>query len=144
MPQCVVSVWLSRAARYFGCPSWSIAATLRLVGRWCHTFADAIYDGVTPAPGVECAGQDFVTQKGDKWYYFVNHLSVKGHWDTGLAVKGAGPRAIKGVERAIKGARWLDNGEELEVKQDGDEAAIKCTGYPYGTDYVIRVAEISF
>ena len=45
------------------------------------------------------------------------------------------------INGKIKSVKWTDNGEELQFKQDGDTAEIYTTGYPYGTNYVVRVAE---
>jgi len=57
---------------------------------------------------------------------------------------GTGPRSIEGLGREVTGARWLDSGEELRVlsDEDGALATLDCTGYPYGTDTVVRVAEL--
>lgn len=118
-------------------------ATLRLVGRWCDTFADAIYDGVKPCPEVECVDDDFVTRKGDKMYYYAQTLSVRGHWTTAAQHKGAGPRPIKNLGKKVTSAKWLDNNEQLEVTTEGDTTSINCTGYAYGIDWAVRVAELT-
>jgi len=41
--------------------------------------------------------------------------------------------------------RWLDNDEALTFTQHPEQgyAAINLTGYPYGTNLVVRVAEIT-
>ena len=41
----------------------------------------------------------------------------------------------------ISNLHWVDNGEVLEFKQDGSELTMNCTGYEYGVNLVVRVAE---
>ena len=55
---------------------------------------------------------------------------------------GAGPRAIGGLDHSVTGARWLDSGEELDVAQEGGLTTVDCTPFPYGTNTVVRVAEL--
>jgi alpha-L-fucosidase len=44
-----------------------------------------------------------------------------------------------------KTARWLDNDEYLPFSQNSGDAllALHCTPYPYGTQLVVRVAELT-
>ncbi|MBQ8408759.1 MAG: hypothetical protein IJY39_07825 [Clostridia bacterium] len=37
--------------------------------------------------------------------------------------------------------RWMDSGESLEFEQADGKLTVKCTGYPYGTDFCVRVAK---
>jgi alpha-L-fucosidase len=119
-------------------------AMLREVGRWIRLQGDFLYRG-KPVPGITCQGRDFLLAGDGKLYYMVHDLKIAGHGDVTLAVGGSGPRILKGLNRRIVSARWVDNGEALKVMQDPDNgyAVIDCSGYPYGVNLVVRIAELT-
>lgn len=121
------------------------AAMLRKVGHWTRMFADAIYEG-KPDPDVKCQGDDFLLNAGGKSYYFAFDLNINGHENVTVGIRGGGPRAIYGLKRAIRQARWMDNQETLPFCQDAEAGlcALHLTGYPYGSQMVVRVAEIDY
>ena len=41
----------------------------------------------------------------------------------------------------IKSLRWMDNGETLDFRYDGDDLCITFAGYNYGNDFCVRVAK---
>lgn len=55
-----------------------------------------------------------------------------------------GSRMIDNFKAKVRSVRWLDNEEELTIIQDPDAGmlAVNCTGFPYGSDAVVRVARI--
>jgi alpha-L-fucosidase len=122
-------------------PEYETAA-LRRTGRWVELHADAIYDA-RPEP-VHCQGRDFVLRNGDRLFYFVHDLATHGDAHVTAAGGGTGPRSLSNLKTPVAGARWLDNGQELPWTQNVEAgiAAIDCTGYPYGTNLVVRVAEL--
>ncbi|MBT7302562.1 MAG: alpha-L-fucosidase, partial [Victivallales bacterium] len=71
-------------------------------------------------------------------------LRIAGHGQVTVSVGGAGPRVAQGIKQPIKKVSWLDNGEALAFSQNADAglATVNFTGYPYGTNLVVRVAEI--
>jgi alpha-L-fucosidase len=73
---------------------------------------------------------------------FIHHLSRGGDAHVSLGGGGAGPRGFTNVEREVASARWLDNDEALRFVQEQDLLCIEATGYPYGVDRVVRIAEI--
>jgi len=113
-------------------------ANLHLIGEWTALYAKPVYDG-RPV-NVKCTGQDFVLEADGQWYYFAFELKVRG------LGRGGALRNIKGMTRPIRKVSWLDNGETLNFTQDVENgfATIDLTGYPYGTQLVVRVAEIEF
>jgi alpha-L-fucosidase len=117
-------------------------ALLETVGDWIGVFAPALY---TAKPsGISGHGSDFgLTGDNGKLYFFVHNLAVSGDWNVTIPFGGVGPRTFTGVSQPIRSVRWLDNGEELPFVQDAaaDLFAFQATGYPYGVDYVVRVAE---
>jgi alpha-L-fucosidase len=118
------------------------AASLAVAGRWAEQHALPVYDG-KPVP-VSCRGRDFVLEADGKLYWFVYDLRIAGHGQVTVSVGGAGPRVAQGIKQPIKKVSWLDNGEALAFSQNADAglATVNFTGYPYGTNLVVRVAEI--
>lgn len=117
-------------------------ATLRRAGEWIDLVGGSIYEG-RPVD-CSCPGRDFVLETPDGLYYFVFDLSISGHENVTVSTGGSGPRAIQGLDREVTGARWIDTDEALSVVQSADAeiTTIDCTGYPYGTDTVVRVAAL--
>jgi alpha-L-fucosidase len=118
------------------------AATLRRAGEWVDLHPDAVYGG--KPVDCEAPGRDAVLETDGGLYYLVFDLAVSGHDDVTASGGGTGPRTIAGLDREVTGARWLDSGEELRVVQsdDGELTTVECTGYPYGTNTVVRVAKL--
>lgn len=118
-------------------------AMLRKIGDWMKIYANAIYAGRPDI--IEATGEDFVLRNGKTLYYFAKNINGHGHPDVSLNPGGNSPRSMFNISEPIKYARWMDNGERLDVLQDLENnfAAINCTGYPYGQNHVLRVAEIT-
>jgi alpha-L-fucosidase len=51
---------------------------------------------------------------------------------------------FKGLNREFSEAHWMDNGERLSFENDRSarELRLEATGYPYGTNTVVRVARL--
>lgn len=121
-------------------PSYERAA-LERAGDWVALFADAIYDG-QPC-GVEGQGHDFGLRTEKGLYLFVHDLTVTGDSHVVADVQGTGPRTFRGIEGEVRSVRWIDSGEELKFERAADGAlTIQATGYPYGTNLVVRGAMV--
>ncbi|WP_248517967.1 alpha-L-fucosidase [Salinarchaeum laminariae] len=122
-------------------PEYETAA-LKRAGEWVAMHGDVLYEG--QPIDCETPGRDAVLETDDDLYYLAFDLSVSGNEDVTVSGGGTGPRAVKGLGRDVGGGRWLDSGEELQVcsSEDGEITTIDCTGYPYGTDTVVRIAEL--
>ena len=119
------------------------AATLRRTGQWVAMHADPIYRG-RPVD-CKCTGDDFVLECDGAYYLFVHDLAIAGHENVTVGgAGGPGLRTVGDFNTPIKSARWMDNDESLDFIQDADRGhlAVNCTGYPYGTNLVVRVAEL--
>ena len=59
-------------------------------------------------------------------------------------IAGIGSRAVNGFSREIVSARWMDNGEEIQISQnlEAGMATFRCTGYPFSSHTVVRVIKI--
>ena len=81
-------------------------------------------------------------------YLFVFDLTKTADTTHGSAARGPGRRAFEGfgpggIEVPFRAARWLDSGEELALERDGaGRLVLNATGYPYGTNTVVRVARL--
>ncbi len=123
-------------------PQFEKACLLRS-GDWVRMHADPIYNGM-PA-GIAAEGDDFGLQTDDHSYLFVHHLGIRGDANVTVGPTGAGPRTFKGIRKEIKSATWMDNGQSLKFEQDLDAGTltVKCTGFPYGTNTVVRVVKLA-
>ncbi len=116
-------------------------AVLLRVGEWVERYADILRYGKPTA--AQCAGDDFVLTHEGRFYLFAHGLPCRGDPNV---IKGGGgdlDRTLRGLGCEIASARWLDRDEALELKQTSDgTVTVALTGYPYGTDLVVRVAEL--
>jgi alpha-L-fucosidase len=114
-------------------------ALLLGIGEWIKKTGDAIYEG-KPC-GVLGQGKNFALKKGNKLYFYVHDLGIVGDSNVTVEFGGAGEKTFTGVNGKIKSVRWTDCDETLSFTQDGETVKIDCTGYHYGTNLVVRVAE---
>ncbi len=120
------------------------AAALSRVGDWIdlHGGTDGVLYHGRPC-GVTSDGEDFALKMGDEVYLFVTDLTATSNTQVhGVKHRGPGPRQFKGVPGLFKEAHWMDNGESLKFDSDGTDLTLHATGYPYGTNTVIRVARL--
>ena len=77
-------------------------------------------------------------------YAFIHHLKVTGDSNVVVGGSGSGMKNFIGLDRAIESIEWVDNKEPLRVIQDTDTKLMSfyATGFPYGTNTVVRVAKI--
>ena len=126
-----------------GIPAYE-KAVFDLVGRWIKWYGEALYEP-QPDTSLKCQGKDFVLRQGKNLYYFVFDLGIAGHVNVTATLQGPGLRTIDGLTETIQSARWMDNGEELSFTQNISDgiAALRCTGFPYGTHTGVRVMKIT-
>lgn len=110
------------------------------IGSWIGCTGDAFYEA-KPC-GVHGVGKDFMLRRGDRYYAYIHGLTIQGDASVTVEKANTGWKNFHGVDAKIKSVRWTDNGEELRFEQDGSDARIFATGFPYGTSLVVRVAEI--
>ena len=113
------------------------AGCLTRAGDWVRMHDDAIYNG-KPC-GITGEGDDFGLEAKGTTYLFVHNLGVKGDANVTVGPAGAGPRKFEGLPGTATTAHWIDNNEALEIK----DGTLNATGFPYGTNTVVRVAKIS-
>ncbi len=126
-------------------PEYETAALAR-VGDWIRLHggdSGPIYQGI-PGP-IKGEGNDFALELGGSLYLFITDLTATSNTmahSTGH--RGPGARGFTGVRQAYATARWMDNGEVLKTLYDpaSRKLTLQATGYPYGTNTVIRVAKL--
>ncbi len=123
-------------------PGYEREALLR-VGEWVKQYADIIYN----AQPTDITGQekDFALELNGKLYLFVFNLNAEGgDENVVIAGSGNGPRTFSNINIPVNKIRWMDNDEELVFASNKDAGllTINATGYPYGTNLVVRVAEV--
>lgn len=116
-------------------------ALLRGVGDWIRLGGCSIYDGKPCGVFGVGSAKNFALRDGNKLSFFVHDLSVVGDANVTVAGGGAGEKTFEGVPGRVKSVRWSDSGEELSFRQEGGRVTVVCTGYPYGKNLVVRVAE---
>jgi len=120
------------------------AAAFRRVGQWVKMHEKAIYHAKPCA--IAGTGPDFALQGDDHVYLFIHNLTIEGHHNVTLGDRAEGPREFTGLESKVTSARWLDSNETLAFTQDCQSGifSLESTGYPYGVNLVVRVAELTF
>lgn len=105
------------------------AALLETVGDWIRITGDGIYNG-KPCD-ITASGKDFVLFDGEKYWFYIHNLNEQN-----------GPRGFKNVNVKFGSIKWTDNDENLEFTQNTQNGllCVDFTGYPYGTNTVVRVA----
>jgi len=119
-------------------------AALRVLGRWTSYAKDAIYTA-KPVAEATCAGRDFLLRDENQLFYFAHALTQAGSAHVVAEGRGNGPKSITGLGSRIASARWLEDRKVLPFLQDEDGQLITldCNGYDYGTNLVVRVAELT-
>lgn len=114
-------------------------AMLEELGKWTKTYGKAIYE---PIPcDIDC-GDDFVLLAPDgKYYLFVHGLIMDGDPNVTTRQDRAKTVTLKNCPK-LKSAKWLDNDEILEFKHGDEGVLLTATNFDYGTNLVVRVAEI--
>ncbi|MDF2718737.1 MAG: alpha-L-fucosidase [Paenibacillus sp.] len=118
---------------------------LESIGQWLEVNGKPIYEG-KPVQ-IEGEGSNFALETSDdKLYLFIHHLKINGHADVTIERSGPGEKKFTGITRRIESIRWLDNGETLSFMQDPTSGTFRfeATNYPYGVNYVVRVAEATY
>ena len=57
---------------------------------------------------------------------------------------GVGYKYFKNIKGKVKSVKWTDNGEALDFCQKDDNLWFNATGFPYGCNYVVRIAQVDF
>ncbi len=113
-------------------------ATLEVIGQWMKLFGDAVFCG---RPYWYKKDFPAYALRDDKHVYFV-YPELRRLGDENVAVfsGGEGELTFEDFDLCVENVRWMDNGQQLLSKKEGNALTIHFTGYPYGYDYCVRIA----
>ncbi|MFV0336699.1 MAG: alpha-L-fucosidase [Chthoniobacterales bacterium] len=119
------------------------ASVLKIIGKWLTLTKHPIYS--TRPVNAQCLGRDFLLKGRSVYYYFAFDLARRGNSHVVLRSENNGLRAISGLSARIGSAKWLDSEEPIPFVQSTSKKlmTLDCSGYDYGTDLIVRVAELS-
>ena len=125
-------------------PDYERAALCR-AGQWVHRFASIIREG-RPSRMSAAAGDVLLDMPDGSSVLLAGKLAIDGSAHVVLGCSMRSSVTLFGAEKALSAARWLDNNEPLSFCQNRDTGmiTIALTGYPYGTDLVMRPMELTF
>ena len=111
------------------------------LGEWIDATGGTIYCD-KPCGGV-CLNdaKNFVLRSGNKLHFYIHGLSVAGIDTKNIWAGSTGDRFFWGIREKVKRVRWTDCDEWLDFSQEGEMLRLHCTGFPYGKNLIVRVAE---
>ncbi|MDY2879960.1 MAG: alpha-L-fucosidase [Candidatus Borkfalkiaceae bacterium] len=110
---------------------------LEQIGKWVSVYGESVYD-VTP---LSIDGEDFVLRGKNCDYFVVHGLQMIANDNLNI-VKNAFKRTETEYSGRIAYIEWIDNGEKLQFRQNGNRLSVVATHFPYGYNYCVRVARI--
>lgn len=121
------------------------SALFHTVGKWIELNGgdkNPIYlRNLEPITGQE---EDFGVHADDADYLFVFDLTATADpRASGTNARGSGPREFKNSNKNYTKAVWLDNNEPLKLEPTPTGHILHTTGYPYGTNTVVRIAKLT-
>ncbi|MHB1154589.1 MAG: alpha-L-fucosidase [Eubacteriales bacterium] len=119
-------------------------ALLEGIGEWVSVCGSSIYTG-KPCP-IQGTNKNFALRDPDtdKVYLYVHDLSTTGDSNVIAEGGGTGLKSFTRIDGKVQSVKWTDNDEILDFMQIGNQLYINCTGYEYGKNLVVRVAEVVF
>ncbi len=116
---------------------------LEEVGRWISICGkNSIYEG-RPSE-IKGERKNFVLDCNSRSYLYIHKCGIGQAGENITDGEGPGYRHFINVKKKVRNISWNDNGEDLRFIQDGEDLWVYVTAQPYGTDYVVRVAEVIY
>ena len=116
---------------------------LRGLGDWVKTCGGtSIYTG-KPSE-IKGEFKNFALEDEEKAYLYIHDLAILGNAHVTVQGGGVGFKHFTNVKKKVKSVKWGDNGQELDFVQHGDHLWVNASGFPYGCQYVVRIADVEF
>lgn len=115
--------------------------TFRILGRWVGYFDEAIH---RPAPtGIKIEGKpdDFLLRDANTYYLFCCNLPMVADANVALYMTAEYDSEFT-LPQKIRSVTWMDNGEEVKFRQEGQKVTVQTVPFLYGRSLVVRVAKI--
>lgn len=118
---------------------------MKLIGKWFAQYGEAIY-GYKTSEDIKSSynSRDFALVGENCVYLFIYDLQNVGNKNVVLGGEGINPRSFIGFNNEIKSIKWMDNKESLDFIQNSNMITLDATGFPYGINYVVRIAKAEF
>lgn len=118
-------------------------AILHEIGIWTHMASSSFYDGTLS------------TLHGENGVYALDTSNYTDLYCPGIPLLGVknvveenddfqSNMELNGATKKVKSIHWVDSGEELQYIQDGEKIHLRATGFPYGRDFIVRIARIEW
>ena len=94
--------------------------------------------------GIETTKRIRALEDEKKAYLYIHDLAILGNAHVTVQGGGVGFKHFTNVKKKVKSVKWGDNGQELDFVQHGDHLWVNASGFPYGCQYVVRIADVEF
>ncbi len=118
------------------------SSILEAMGDWTRIVGDSIYNA--KPSDIKGEFKNFALEDSGKAYLFVHDLGIMGSANVVANGGGVGYKYFKNIKGKVKSVKWTDNGETLDFCQKDDNLWFNATGFPYGCNYVVRIAQVDF
>jgi len=116
------------------------------IGRWMSLYGKSIYNG-RPYLSYENT-RDFllkdVKDPNTAYLFRLDPGQSSGDANVSLGLNLDGAVTLDGFDRTVASITWMDNGEAVSFRQQGDQVSMSLNGYRYGQSLCVRVAEVKF
>ncbi len=115
---------------------------LEEIGLWTKVYGESVYD-VVPSDVEVNPNEDFILSGKDCDYLFVHDLGMNADKNVNI-VKNSFKEIEFVPKRKVSEIVWMDNGEKMDFDNKDGRCRFLATNFPYGTNYVVRVAKITY
>lgn len=115
---------------------------LENLGQWMQVFDEAMHEPAPTHIEIQNQPKDFLLSNGNTYYLFCYDLPLYGDVNVVENRQEGKSEDVFRLDRKVIKGTWMDNGQAVEFTQNGDEVTVKTEVFPYGTQYVVRVAKL--
>lgn len=117
-------------------------AMLETLGEWVKIHAEALY---LPRPtDIAVAGKqkEFILKGDHCYYFFAFDLPMRANVNVELVRGLPNFTNVFSLPERVRSIKWLDNGEEVFFRQEGDTVTLTAAPQLYGEQLVVKIAKI--
>lgn len=115
---------------------------LEILGLWTSLNDEALHDPAPVAVEVEGKPENFLLKDGNHYYLFLFDLSMYGDANVVINREMVLDNIFR-LKDAVKYVCWLDSGESLQFRQEGDRVTVTAEPFHAGQSFVVRIAKIT-